>query len=132
MQDKETEKMVEGLYWTSYVRRSILSIKKELEVPDAKEWSSSTIRLLLSQVKEVSKEIIAEGVDLETLTGEYYLPEILKEFTQGNDPLSPWQWLLRVRRGLCNLLENSIRRGKEMAWKLRANLVQALSLSSTV
>ena len=53
MKDTETEKRMEDLYWISYVRRSILSIKKELEDPDAKEWSSSTIRLLLSQERSV-------------------------------------------------------------------------------
>ena len=51
MRDTESEKRMESLYWISYVGRSILSIKEELEAPDAKEWSSSTIHLFLSQVK---------------------------------------------------------------------------------
>ena len=52
MRDTESEKRMESLYWISYVRRSILSIKEELEDPHAKEWSCSTIHIFLSQVKE--------------------------------------------------------------------------------
>ena len=55
MRDTEFEKRTESLYWTSYVGRSILSIREELEDPDAKEWSSSTIRLFCPRWKKCAR-----------------------------------------------------------------------------
>ena len=49
MYDAEEEKVLESLYWDSYVRRSILAMKEEMEDPDAKNWSAYTILDLLSQ-----------------------------------------------------------------------------------
>ena len=129
MRDTEFEKRTESLYWTSYVGRSILSIREELEDPDAKEWSSSTIRLFLSQVKEVHKEITEEGVDLETLAGKYFLPETLKEFAPSIDPLPPVLWLSKVKAGLHDLLECSGRREEELAQRYQADLARALGSS---
>ena len=43
-------------------------MKEEMEDPDAKNWSTYTIRDLLSQAKDISNEVANEGIDLGTYT----------------------------------------------------------------
>ena len=75
------------------------------------------------------EEITEEGVDLETLAGEYFLPETLKEFAPSIDPLPPVLWLSKVKAGLHDLLECSGRREEELAQRYQADLARALGSS---
>ena len=57
MVEKEENKKKEISYWEEYVRRSILTLKEELEDPHYEEWSQPTILGFLSQAKDLSEEI---------------------------------------------------------------------------
>ena len=108
-------------------------MSEELEDPAAEDWSTPTILDLLSQAKNLSREVIGEGVDIEAYTAtEFQLPTILAELSQNFAPLPPALWLSRVRRRLCVLLEKSIWKGKEQELKFKTDLSHALSLSSKV
>ena len=60
-------------------------MSEELEDPAAEDWSTPTILDLLSQAKNLSREVIGEGVDIGAYTAtSHYLSCALTEFCPEN------------------------------------------------